>query len=224
MLASCPFSAPSHLEHSFLQQHLLFSHVRKWSGFLERFSCREEKNLFLDVEAPEVERPWVLKDPGFQMISSGLLRTTERLRMCRHKGFVCLCSCREELADIPNGRQEEARRGCSAMPLRWVSYWLWLTGSLASLEPWITEMQSCAFLGAGHWPTSHGSFTSWDNFPLLSWHIPSRALWVMGHRAQMLTKWKASLLSSLSGFIRNWYMNFASLSSGLHPSSQRRGL
>lgn len=88
-------------------------------AFLKDFLTEKKKHLFLDVEAPEVERPWVLKDPGFQIISSGLLRTTERLRMCRHRWFVCLRSYREELTDIPNGRrQEEARSECSAMPLR----------------------------------------------------------------------------------------------------------
>lgn len=189
-----------------------------WKVFLQR----RKKSLFR-CGSTWSGKALGIKGPRFP---DDILRAAENNREATDvpSQGVCLCSCREELADIPNGRQEEARRGCSAMPLRWVSYWLWLTGSLASLEPWITEMQSCAFLGAGHWPTSHGSFTSWDNFPLLSWHIPSRALWVMGHRAQMLTKWKASLLSSLSGIIRNWYMNFASLSSGLHPSSQRRGL
>lgn len=107
----CPFSTPSHPE-----QLLLFNHVRTWSSFPERFSCRE-KSLFggepiIDVETSEMERPWVFKDPSCQTTSLRLWGPAERRRRCCHRRCVCLCSLREAHTDITSERQEETRRGC----------------------------------------------------------------------------------------------------------------
>ena len=46
MLVSCPSSAPSHPEHASPRQQVLSNHATRWSGFLQRLSCREKKSLF----------------------------------------------------------------------------------------------------------------------------------------------------------------------------------
>lgn len=142
-----------------------------WKISLQRkiFFFKRRNDKIINVEASEVERPWILKDSSVHMLSLGLLGPAERKWMCCHRSFVSLCSHREECTDLTNGKQEEARRGCPSVPLRWVSCWQECS---QPQSPESHECTSLTFLAAGCWPILYGPFFSWEISPLLSWHTP----------------------------------------------------
>lgn len=169
-------------------------------------------------------KAWVPKGPGFQLSSSGLRAPAARVRGRCPRRSVQVCSDGEPCTDLTNGGREEARRGCPVMP--WDEH-LMDYGWQDRSQPPSPSSQKCtslAFLGAGRWPTSHGPFSSWDIFPLLSWHILFQSPPGNGAQGTKCHQRKGIFTlctSSLPATLKNWHLN-SILSKEMHRTREAR--